>query len=426
MKALFFLRHYNDIDHVTPIISEWQTRGHDADVVLLGPVATLTDYRIKHLAGLERVSVAHLQEVLGFWQHAYYRLLTRLVTHRARSTFHRLLLRICGGKEPKPQSYWRSLSARPLDRTFKHTEKVGVLAFDWVSRDTGVAMEWVREIVELAHARNISAFSLPHGDSPHANKMIRRSELSLAADTTFANADVFDVVVVPNALCAERFTPHLPAERIAVLGSPRYCDGWLSKLPALMPPTSLTRRSEKLHVVMFLRKSNFTSFWEEIALVARMLAGMPDVQIIIKEHTRSGWKQPLARDSALKSLRQVCIVGDEVHSAHLLDWADIVIDIATSVSFEAVKRGIPVLAADYLHAGLSTVGRYIPGTVMHCRDDVWHAVERLRTDGDAGFYDNNDRELFIAEIIDGPEPDVLAGYVRLLESQPTFLRESLA
>ncbi|SCY77845.1 hypothetical protein SAMN05216420_11841, partial [Nitrosospira sp. Nl5] len=31
MKALFFLRHYNDIDHITPVISKWIASGHTCD-----------------------------------------------------------------------------------------------------------------------------------------------------------------------------------------------------------------------------------------------------------------------------------------------------------------------------------------------------------------------------------------------------------
>jgi len=165
---------------------------------------------------------------------------------------------------------------------------------------------------------------------------------------------------------------------------------------------------------MFLRKRNFTSFWEEIAIVARMIARFPGTELIIKEHTRSGWKQPLAQDTHLRRLRQVRVVGDEVHSAHLLDWADVVVDIATSVSFEAVKRNIPVLAADYLHAGLSTVARLIPETLMQCRDDVWHAIDGFVRNGTDGFYDEDHRRRFIDEIIDVPDADVLPRYVALL------------
>ncbi|WP_036504305.1 hypothetical protein, partial [Nitrosococcus oceani] len=83
----------------------------------------------------------------------------------------------------------------------------------------------------------------------------------------------FDKVVVPNELCAVRFRPFMTESQLAVLGSPRYCEAWLKVLSALMPPSPLIRSDSKLKIVMFLRKANFTTFWEEVGEVVHMLAG---------------------------------------------------------------------------------------------------------------------------------------------------------
>ena len=64
MKALFFLRHYNDIDHITPIISKWIDSGHSCDVVLIGSSRFRNDFRIRFLMGLDRVRVAHILDLL--------------------------------------------------------------------------------------------------------------------------------------------------------------------------------------------------------------------------------------------------------------------------------------------------------------------------------------------------------------------------
>jgi hypothetical protein len=77
----------------------------------------------------------------------------------------------------------------------------------------------------------------------------------------------------------------------------------------------------------------------------------------------------------------------------------------------------PVLAADYLHAGTSTVGMYMPECVLNCRDDVYSKVERLLQDGCDNFYVEEHRKQFLAEIVDVPDRDVLSRYVNLLESQ---------
>ena len=168
---------------------------------------------------------------------------------------------------------------------------------------------------------------------------------------------------------------------------------------------------------MFLRKSDFTTFWEEVSEVVQTIAAFPGVEIIIKPHTRGGWRQPLTRNKAILRLPNVSIAADDVHSVHLLHWADVVMDLATSVVFEAVTAGKPVLAADYLHAGRSVVAAYMPETELRCRDDVYQRIGDLIAAGCGSFYDEEHRQCFLKEIIQGGgDEDVLPRYVTLLEA----------
>ena len=63
-KALFILRHYNDIDHIAPVIHKWSRAGHDSAVILLGRANTVNDYRIKYISSLERVRLIPLTTLL--------------------------------------------------------------------------------------------------------------------------------------------------------------------------------------------------------------------------------------------------------------------------------------------------------------------------------------------------------------------------
>ena len=292
-----------------------------------------------------------------------------------------------------------------------------MVAFDWISSNSIFPIEFVQNVVATAKSMGLKTVSLPHGDSPHANMLVRVEELKLEPHTKFAAASMFDRIVVPNELCATRFRPFTDDSAVAVLGSPRYCDEWLAKLETLLPESPLQNNPDQFNIVLFLRKRDFSIFWEEVDRVVRLLAAFPEVKLIVKAHTRGGWKQPLSRNRALRQLGNVEFVASKVHSAHLLSWADVVIDIATSVAFEAVKIGKPVLAADYLHAGLSTVGMYIPECVLNCRDDVYAKVEHLLHQGCDDFYIEEHRKRFLAEIVDVPDPLVLDRYVNLLESQ---------
>ncbi|MBL8500778.1 MAG: hypothetical protein JNL77_09400 [Nitrosomonas sp.] len=422
-KALFFLRHYNDIDHITPVIFKWAESGRFCDVVLIGKDNACSDYRIQFLRKLAGVRVAHIRELLPPLDFMLWRLQTLLMSPGLRrSWLNPVINRLTQiyGRE-KRQHIWRKTAHRLLERSFGKSATAtatatGVVIFDWITRNSPVCIEWVEMVVTMARATGLSTVSLPHGDSPHANQLIRHHEWKLEPDSMYSAGGIFDKVVVPNELCAVRFRPFVPAQSLAVLGSPRYCSEWLAVLAELQLPSPLARAENRFKLVIFLRKSDFTTFWEEVSEVVQMIAAFPNVEIIIKPHTRGGWRQPLTRAAAITRLPNVSVAGGEVHSIHLLNWADAMIDLATSVVYEAVKAGKPVLAADYLHAGRSTIAGFMPETELRCRDDVYQKIAELLSSGCDSFYVEEHRQRFLREIINGSSDDnVLSRYVTLLE-----------
>jgi hypothetical protein len=417
MKALFFLRHYNDIDHITPVISKWIDAGHTCDVILIGAKRFRHDFRISFLSKLAGVRVAHIREVFSTVQFLKWRLQMLLLTGNLRRLFIGPFIRWLADSYDanRRAPLWRATAEHLLTRSFEHSGK-GVVAFDWIERNSVIAVEWVETVVVMARERGLGTVSLPHGDSPHANQLIRRGEWRVGPDSLFSTAQIFDKLVVPNELCAKRFRPFLEGRSIAILGSPRYSEEWLAKLAKLMPLSPLTRSDSRLKIVMFLRKANFTTFWEEVNEVVHLIATFPEVELAIKPHTRSGWKQSLTKDKALKQLSNVTIAGDEVHSIHLMNWADICIDLATSVVFEAVRAKKPVLAADYLHAGRSAIAVYMPETELRCRDDVYEKINQFLSQGCHNFYIEEHRQHFLREMLDISGPEVLSRYVALLET----------
>ena len=416
MKALFFLRHYNDIDHISPVIFKWIDSGHQCDVVLIGAKKFRHDFRVEFLSQLDGVRVAHICELFSPLDYLKWRLQMFLLTGNVRRLFFGSLVsslaEVYHAKKREP--LWRYVAGKLLTRSFEDAYG-GVVTFDWIERNSVICVEWVEVVIAMARTMGLSIVSLPHGDSPHANQLIRRGEWKVKPDTIFSTARIFDKLVVPNELCAKRFRPFLDEQAIAVLGSPRFCEEWLLKLVEMLPPSPLTHSDDQLKIVMFLRKANFTTFWEEVSEVVHLIADFPNVKLIIKPHTRSGWKQSLTKDSSVRRLPNVCVAGDAAHSAHLMNWADVIIDLATSVVFEAVRAKKPVLAADYLHAGRSIIALYMPETVLRCRDDVYEKIDQFLSNGCDSFYNETHRQCFLNEMLDVGGTDVLSRYVNLLE-----------
>ncbi len=418
MKALFFLRHHNDIDHITPIISKWIDSGHRCDVVLIGKAHFIRDFRIEFLRQLNGVRIVHIRKLLPVMEFVLWRLQMLLLVRSTQQSFMgplvSLLNRVYVFKRRQP--IWRRTAKRLLAYSFQGINE-GVVVFDWIERNSAVCVEWVEVVIFTARAMGLGTVSLPHGDSPHASQLIRRGEWHLRPDTSFSAAAMFDKVVVPNELCSKRFRPLFDNQQIAILGSPRYCDEWLGQLTGLLPPSPLTQSESRLKIVMFLRKASYTAFWEEIEEVVWMIAAFPEVELVIKQHTRGGWKQPLTHNPALRNLTNVTIANDDIQSPHLINWADIFIDLATSAVYEAVIAKKPVLAADYLHAGCSAIAQFMPETALRCRDDIYEKIEGFLSNGCDSFYVEAHRQHFLDEMIDVGGAGVLYRYVVLLEKQ---------
>lgn len=86
-ESFIFLRHYNDIDHITPVISKWSESGHESLVVLLGRPKFLKDYRIKFLSTLDRVRVAPIRRLLSPLKFMQWRLQTLLLNRSVKRLF---------------------------------------------------------------------------------------------------------------------------------------------------------------------------------------------------------------------------------------------------------------------------------------------------------------------------------------------------
>jgi hypothetical protein len=421
LKALFFLRHYNDIDHVTPVVDKWLAAGHVADIIMMGARKSVDDYRIRYLSSLEGTRVWWIGEVVGRFRLFRMGLQKLLLNRYFRALFPAPLATSLDkviSKERRVR-FWTGIAEIILDHSFGRAtdrrDESGLVAFDWISGNSVFPVEFVESVVASAKKRGLGAISLPHGDSPHSSLLVRIDELDMQPRTKFSPARMFDRVVVPNELCARRFRPFLEDSQVAVLGSPRYCDEWLEKLAGLLPASPLKPDVEKFKIVVFLRKTDFSVFWDEVGRAIKMWAAFPQVEIMVKAHTRGGWRQPISRSAGLRKLDNVRFVAGEIHSSHLLEWADLIIDIATSVAFEAVKQGKPVLAADYLHAPNSTVGMYMPECVLLDRDDAYVKVHNLIQNGSSGFYSPENRQNFLQSVIDVPDKNVLPRFVQTME-----------
>jgi len=416
MDVVFFLRHYNDIDHIVPIIAEGvRTGAFDAEVVLATDESYLEDYRLQHVAQLDGATVSHI-EAHGVPSIGSSTSSIATTTATVKEVGRRLPTDL-------PQRVWNRLSVDEQESSVPDasgieslvdrlaTAERTVIAVDWLTTSASQSqLGFVEELSRISEALETPFVALPHGDAPYQNKLFKKNSLDLdSVLDQYRTGRLFNNVVVSNRLCARRYRPHLPDSRIHILGSPRYNERWLTTLSGLLPEQEYPSSSE-LDIVWFLRDTNYAIDWAELGRTVDMIASIEGVRLILKYHTRG-----ISEELEHPDLPNVDLVGDEIHSPVLLDWADVAMDLGTSVVFEAVVREIPVLEVEYLHPNRSTVASHLDETAMHTRDDIFHAVRRL-TDDTSEFFDSSHRDSFIRNVIEPAGSDVLSQYVDFLST----------
>ena len=64
VKAFFFLRHNNDIDHITPVLYKWlSTENVQTDIIITTKRDFLEDYRITYLKQFKNANIFHISDL---------------------------------------------------------------------------------------------------------------------------------------------------------------------------------------------------------------------------------------------------------------------------------------------------------------------------------------------------------------------------
>jgi hypothetical protein len=152
-------------------------------------------------------------------------------------------------------------------------------------------------------------------------------------------------------------------------------------------------------------------------LAIRYALDFEHVAVVIKSHvrqTRVFEIEAMLAELPPSHASRVRLVED-VDSLPLILWADLVLDVASGISFDAVRRGKPVIVLDHIDSNRATLSHYL--SCCRCEDrDAFAQTFSTLVEGQLGkpFYDPEELSRFVTEVIEPNGPDVLDDYVQLL------------
>ena len=415
---LFLVRHFNDIDHITPIAWKMKTDGYPVAVYCMNPHYDIaSDYRLAFMkskgAVVDYLHTAYRKSDLlyKFLQHFMNKGLgsqtgARAGNHRRAGIWFKAfeqLDRVAGKLAYKlmRKMYFNTGWARSiLEQT-----KARVVCFDYVMPRLYVVDVFLKAAKELS----VPTLSLPHGIQLYTNEVTKPKSTDTRRFTKFNR---FDFIVASNQLRKEILVKSgVAGEKITVLGSARYCSEWLEQNKHIVPKVMENDGSSsgKLKVVLMSSKPQCSMDVVRMINTFGILADLEEIEACIKPHTRAGGNKDIFDDIQLPNVSHVL-------TAELCEWADVMLVVGSSVITEALMRGKPALYLKYLHTNTTLSEEMGACWIIHNEIELKDALLSLHTDKTNIPYEEKNIAKFISEIVHGGiiNSDVLDNYEKFI------------
>lgn len=347
-KIIFFIRHFNDFDHITPVIwSLLKTKKVKVYVILTDPFNERfykQNFRIKEIEKLGA-------EIIGFSDsNIRFKYLFPLVGafYKFNKSFFKLdlITSKIGGVIIK-FFFEKDFQENYLDNLIKDlviNKDCKILVFDHM-------VDPIRKkIIYIAKENKCKIISLPHGLAMYSYK---KKWLNEYKKKNAKRLKIFDKVVFPNNLkYFYNIEKKILKDKFTYLGSPRFSEPWISFINKNLKKKF--KKYKKKPKILFLVEKEFTYIKKKKHIVVdfakqleilNFLKSQPNLSLEIKMNTRGvSQKQSILLQNKFKSY----LSFEETSS--LISSSDAVIcGGASSAILQSICMKVPTICCTYLH-----------------------------------------------------------------------------
>jgi hypothetical protein len=249
--------------------------------------------------------------------------------------------------------------------------------FGWLSHN------FFTQIQLAARDVQVPTVALPHGHSTKTS-IIRSKHVQAVMDANggklpFADRDSHTAYVFASGYHRDVMVNHstMSGHNTQVWGSARFNDAWVARLYVAAPPAQLPAlRSEQLRrVLLFVPKwHNLVDKARTLQLIAA-LGAERRIQLVVRGHLRADDTSLSAQDQAMfQESDNIVMVKDHITSPSLIKACDVLIDVDSSIAFDAVLLGKPYVRPRYLQdASVTTIWDELGGA--HQTDSLQATIE---------------------------------------------------
>lgn len=404
MKPVFFLRHFNDIDHISPIMWHCLEQNDEVYAVLLDVTyPAVDDPRIDFLTGYDNFYLEYVDSFLDI--------------ERASQLF--ALGRPDGRAPSNPVlKYLRKglqiggVARRQVTPTLADLDPSACI-FEWGSPHRTSH----REFYQAATALNIPTICVPHGLNIYLNEDITpgRKKAFEQGKQTMKSRNGYDAYVTQSEYDRQQEgTLGVDPDIHYVRGSARYYPEWQAINEALYESYDLSVDAmERLKTVFMLPHWGYYVDKESTLQLISELADRDWVHLVVKEHTR-GDCLPQKLDDRLVQQDNTEVIAD-VSSVSLIKWSDVVINFGSSIGIEALLQDTPHLNPSYLHTNRTIFDETGASHQPASNEESMDTIQAIHHGEFEPIPEANKRELYRTAIYGGKdEHDVPEAYRELI------------
>ena len=416
---LFCVRHFNDIDHITPIVWKMKQENYPVAVYCINPKYRVdSDYRLNFLKK-QGVIVDSIYNAFDQRFNAVHRAMRYLYqwfsADRQKSNSN-------GQKRSSLLVSLGQTTAGIIGRLLYELTRMGYYQTNWAqyvleqSEARALCFDHiipnryvVNVLLRAAKEKSIPTLALPHGVYLYTNKF---NKARFSPGQRFYKFNRFDYVIVQNHLRKDVLVSSgIAREKIIVLGSARFCGEWIAQNKKILPRVieATGRNPEKLRVVFMPSKPRCKIDVERMHNTIDLLASLSGIEAGVKPHTRTGREAHLFDDMQLPNFSHIL-------TPELCEWADVVLIIGSSVITEALMQGKPVLYLKYLHANTMLFEECGACWTIHNEAELKEALQSLGKKSMEVPYGDENVNRFLSEVVYGGQNnrDVLTDYVQFI------------
>jgi hypothetical protein len=412
---LFFVREFNDIDHITPIVWKMKQDDYPVAVYCLNPKYDLhRDYRLRFLR-TQRVKVKYIFDEFGHALgpiHLFMRFIGRTcyaIANRLESFSGTLFATGSAKLQNRAKKFGKKIYKRCREKFYDISWARDVIAqsgarivcFDHVNPN-----RYVVDILLTAAGENaIPAIALPHGVFIYTNTLVRTGSTE---EDRYDKFNRFDFIITQNELRKEvLIRAGVQRRKIIVMGSARYCNEWMTQNKMILPRTMKSNAESpgRLKAVFMTTRFAYKINVDRMLKTFDILSKLSGIDMVVKPHTRTGREAKVYENIPLPNV-------SKFSSVELSEWADVVLAIGSSIIIEPLKQGKPVLYLKYLHENTTQYEELGACWTIYNEAELKDALLTLLDNKKKVTYSKENVNRFLSEIIyGGPnERDVLGDY----------------